>query len=185
MRWDELFADLEAQLAAQESAELALEVADRTRREAAGLALLDRARAACGARITARVLGVGAVDGILAEVGSQWLLLAEPAGQEALVPLPALLSIHGLSPHTASPGSGGRVFERLGLGSALRGIARDRTPVALWLLDGSVLTGTIDRVGADFVELSLHPAGEAGRPSAGTGVQTVAMSALAVVRRSG
>ncbi len=185
MRWDELFADLEAQLVAQESAELTLEVADRTRREAARLTLVDRVRAACGARIQARVLGVGAVEGVLAEVGSQWLLLAEASGQEALVPLPALLSISGLSPHTAVPGSAGRVFERLGLGSALRGIARDRTPVALWLLDGSTLAGRIDRVGADFVELSLHPAGEAGRPHSGSGVRTVAMSALAVVRRSG
>ena len=129
MRWDDLFRDLEAQLEAAAAAELDAEVADRTRREAAQLALVDRARAAVGHPVTLRVLGAGPVDGLLADVGAQWLLLAEPSGRQALVPSSAVLSLAGLRAWTSVPGEGGQVFARLGLGSALRGIARDRLPV--------------------------------------------------------
>ena len=52
------------------AAELDAEVADRTRREAAQLALVDRARAAVGHPVTLRVLGAGPVDGLLADVGA-------------------------------------------------------------------------------------------------------------------
>jgi hypothetical protein len=182
MRWDELFRDLEAQLEAAGSAELDAEVADRTRREAAGLALVDRARAAAGARVAARVLGAGPVEGVLREVGSEWLLLAEDGGGEVVLPLAALQSLRGLSRWTGAPGSGGQVFARLGLASALRGVARDRVAVSVCLVDGSVLTGTLDRVGADFVELSAHGAGEPRRRDDVTSVRTVPFAAIALVR---
>lgn len=182
MRWDELFRDLEGQLAAAGSAELDAEVADRTRRESADLALVDRARGATGQPVSVRVPGAGAVDGVLREVGSQWLLVAEEGGRDAVLPLAAVLSVTGLSRWTGVPGSGGQVFARLGLASALRGIARDRAAVAVWLLDGSVMTGTLDRVGADFLELSTHGAGEPRRREEVTAVRTVPFAALAVVR---
>lgn len=182
MRWDDLFRDLEAQLAAGEAAELDAEVADRTRREAAQLELVDRARAAVGHPVSVRALGAGPVDGVLADVGSQWLLVAETGGREALVPLTAVVSLGGLRAWSGAPGSAGRVFARLGLGHALRGIARDRVPVQVWLVDGSVVAGTLDRVGADFVEVSEHGAGEVRRRGAVTGVRTVPFGALALVR---
>lgn len=182
MRWDELFRDLEAQLEAAGAAEFDAEVADRTRRESAQLALLDRARGATGHRVSARVLGVGAVDGVLREVGSEWLLVAEDGGREAVLPLAAVLSLTGLARRTGVPGSGGRVFARLGLGSALRGIARDRAAVSVCLLDGSLVAGTLDRVGADFVELSAHRAGEPRRQGEVTAVRTVPFAAIALLR---
>lgn len=184
MRWDDLFADLEAQLDAAGQAGLVAEVADRTRREAADLALVDRLRASCGARVVIGVAGVGAVDGMLSEVGPSWLLVGEAAGREALVPLPAVLSVRGLGARTAPAGSGGRVFARLGLGAALRGIARDRAVVTILLRDGTAVPGRVDRVGADFVEVTVAGP-EAAEPGARAGVWTVPMSALAVVRRTG
>lgn len=180
MRWDELFRDLEAQLEAAAAAELDAEVADRTRREAAQLALLDRARAAVGHPVTLRVLGAGPVDGLLVEVGAQWLLLAETSGRQVLVPVSGVLSLSGLLAWTSVPGAGGEVFARLGLGFALRGIARDRLPVQAVLTDGSVLTGTVDRVGSDFVELTEH--GEVRRRGEVTGVRTVPFVAIALLR---
>ena len=185
MRWDELFADLEAQLAAAGDAEFAAEVADRTRREAALLSLVDRARASCGAVVQVRAAGAGVVEGRLAEVGAQWLLVDEPAGREVLVPLTAVLTISGLTAWAAAPGRAGRVFDRLGLPAAMRGIARDRTPVTVWLRDGASLSGTVERVGDDFVELSVHAPGELRRRADVHGVRTVPLAAIGAVRRAG
>jgi len=67
----------------------------------------------------------------------------------------------------------------------LRGIARDRSAVRLLLRDGSALAGTVDRVGADFVELAAHPAGELRRRVEVRDVLVVPTAALAVVRREG
>jgi hypothetical protein len=186
MRWDDLFRDLEAQLTAAAGAEMDAEVADRSRREAAHLALLDRARAATGRPVVLRVAGAGAVEGRLVGVGSEWLLLTDGVAgseRECLVPLPAVLSISGLAAWTATPDAAGQVGARLGLGVVLRGIARDRSGLAVTLVDGSTFTGTLDRVGADFVEISEHGPGEPRRPGAVTGVRTVPFPALAVLRR--
>jgi hypothetical protein len=182
MRWDDLFRDLEAQLDAAEAAELAAEVADRTRREAAQLALVDRARAAVGHPVAVRALGAGPVDGVLTDVGSQWLLVAETGGREVLVPSAAVVSLAGLRAWSGAPGSAGQVFARLGLGHALRGIARDRVAVQVWLTDGSVVSGTVDRVGADFLEVTEHGSGEPRGRGDVTGVRTVPFAALALVR---
>jgi hypothetical protein len=180
MRWDDLFRDLEAQLEAAAAAELDAEVADRTRRESALLELVDRARASVGHPVALRVLGAGPVDGVLVQVGAQWLLLHETSGRDALVPLTAVVSLAGLRAWTAVPGEGGQVFARLGLGSALRGIARDRLPVQLWLTDAGVLAGTLDRVGADFVEVTEH--GEVRRRGDLTAVRTIPFAAVALLR---
>jgi hypothetical protein len=50
--------------------------------------------------------------------------------------------------------------------------------------DGSVLVGTVDRVGADYVELAEHPADSPRRAEVVHGVRVVVISAVAVVRTS-
>ena len=182
MRWDDLFADLEGQLAAAEGAELAAEVADRTRHEAAQLSLLDRLAPAAGHDVRLLVMGAGQVSGRLDQVGAEWLLVSEAAGRQALVVVAAVLSAGGLGARSRAPGQEGRVFARLGLGSALRAIARDRVQVVIGLLDGSAVTGTVDRVGSDFVEMAEHGPGEPRRPSEVSGMRAVPFAAIAVVR---
>jgi hypothetical protein len=76
VRWDELFADLAAQLEDAAAADLAGEVADRTRREIATLTLVDRARAAVGHPVRVQLLGPEVVSGLLLEVGAQWVCCA-------------------------------------------------------------------------------------------------------------
>jgi hypothetical protein len=69
--------------------------------------------------------------------------------------------------------------------SALRGIARDRSAVQVHLVDptAGILHGTVDRVGADFVDVAEHPAGEPRRPREVRASVLVPLAALAALRR--
>lgn len=183
MRWDELFDDLEAQFDAAESDELAAEVSDRVRRELGLVRLVDRLRPAIGQQIVVRASGAGLLEGTLVSVGPDWLLVAEVAHREALVPGHAVLSIGGLAAQSAAPDGEGRVGARLTLGFALRGIVRDRSAVTLTYVDGSTTAGTLDRVGADFLEIAEHAPGELRRRDAVRAVRTVPLAAVALVRR--
>lgn len=180
MRWDELFRDLEAQLDVADAAELAAEVAERTRVEAAQLGLVDRLLPTVGHPVRLQVQGAGQLSGRLEHLSVDSLLLREESGREALVPLGAVLSVLGLTARSALPGGQGRVFEQLRLPSVVRRLARDRAGVQIVLRDGNPLAGTIDRVGKDFFELAEHPPGEPRRQEQLTGVRVVSLAAVAV-----
>jgi hypothetical protein len=181
-RWQRLFADLEAEAAAIERAELRGEVADRTRREAARLRLVDRLRGAEGHRIRVRLPTLGFVEGRVVDVGSDWLLLGDLGGGDLLIPTGAVLAVVGLGRRSAEPGSEGHVGARLTLGHALRALAVSRSTVAITLADGSTVEGTIDRAGADFVEVATHPADEPRRATGVRRVTVVPFSAILAVR---
>ena len=184
MRWQALFDDLEAQLAAADAAGLSAEVADRTRRETGLLRVVDRLRPAEGHPVSVALGAVGSVHGRLLDSGPDWLLLEEHGAREVLVPLAAVLGVTGLGARAETPGSEGEVGRRLDLRWALRGLARSRAGVALVLRDGSVVTGTLDRVGADHVDLAEHAPGEARRPADVRQVRLVPLPALTLVRSS-
>jgi hypothetical protein len=182
VRWQALFDDLEAQLAAAEAAELGGEVAERSRFEAGRLRLADRLAAATGAVLTVRLPGAEPVRGTLLDAGVDWLLLDAGSGVEVLVPLAAVLGVSGAGARTATPAGGGQVSRRLDLRWALRGLARSRAGVSVVLRDGSTVSGTLDRVGADHVDLAEHAAGEARRAAAVSGVLLLPLPALVLVR---
>jgi hypothetical protein len=182
MRWERLFADLEAQAESLAAAEFDGEVGERTRVEEGRLQLVDRLRPAVGHPVRVSCPGVGPLGGRLVGVGADWLLLTETPASETLVPLAATLSISGLGALSTVPGSEGRVGARLGLRHALRGLARDRCAVQAALVDGSTVAGTIDRVGDDFVEIAEHDQGEPRRAGSVRQVRTVPIGALALVR---
>lgn len=183
MRWQALFDDLEGQLEQAERAEFEAEVRDRTRRERALVRAVDRLRTATGQRLVVGVTGAAPVDGELLDCGPDWLLLAVPGG-EALVAWQAVTTVTGLGAVTAAPGAEGEVERRLDLRWALRGLSRSRAAVRAALRDGTTLSGTVDRVAADHVDLAEHPLDEPRRAGVVRAVHLVPLGALALVRSS-
>lgn len=152
MRWEDALDDVGSQLDAGLALDLASEVADRARRESAALMLRDRLAGSCGTRVEV-VTGSGAFTGELVRVGADWLLLAGADGRlddEVLVPLAGVERVHGLGRRTVPATS---LVQRLDLGHALRGLARDRLPVLLVVRDGDRLRCRVDRVGRDFLDV--------------------------------
>jgi hypothetical protein len=182
VRWQRLFDDLEAQAEAHDAAEFEAEVSERVRYELGQVRLVDRLRAAVGHPVEVCCRGVGTISGPLARVGADWLLLEEQPDRHVLVADAAITSIGGLGAWSDVPGSEGKVGARLDLRRALRGVARDRSAVQALLVDGSVVAGTVDRVGADFVEIAEHAQREPRRVGAVRGVRTVPLAAVAVIR---
>ena len=185
MRWDDLFADLEAQLEAAEAAALAGEVTDRTRREGALLRLADRLRPAVGSTLSVTSRGLGTVHGRLLNVGPDWLLLEETGQRELLLNAASVVGIAGVGVRSDAPGAEGEVGRSLDLRWALRGLARSRVGLQVTLVEGTSLAGTLDRVGADHVDLAEHPAGEARRAAAVRQVRVLPVAALSAVRSGG
>ena len=179
-RWDRLFQDLEAQLEAEQSRELRAEVADRTRRERALVELRARLLANLGSRVGVRT-PAASYEGILTEVGADWFLLDAVRGRPVLVPTRAIRSLRGLHAGVQEPSL---VTKGLGLGAALRAISRDRAVVGLVDLEGQVLTGTIDAVGADHLDLAEHHPDEPRRAANVKAVHVVPLDALSAVVRA-
>ncbi|MFQ1001599.1 hypothetical protein [Modestobacter sp. SSW1-42] len=182
MRWEQLFTDLEAQFAARAAADERLDEPSRVRAEHGRVRLVDRLRGAVGSPVSLRCPGAGELAGRLVDVGVDWVLLADTGGREVLVATRAVAAVAGLTAVTAGAAGESAVDRHLDLRRALRGLARDRAGVQCLLADGGVLTGTIDRVGADFLELAEHPLDQPRRRGAVTGVRAVALPAVVAVR---
>lgn len=183
MRWDQLFADLEAQAYAASTRERAAQVDERARAELARVTMADRLVPSVGTVLTVHCDGDVRVVGTVARVGRDWLLLDEGSGREAVLNLASVLTVAGLGRAAAAAGTTSAVESRLALRSVLRAVARDRSSVRVHLVDASTIEGTIDRVGADFIELAAHGVGELRRRAEVRDVNLVANSALSAVRR--
>lgn len=183
MRWDALFEDLETQMAASERLDLDAEIAERTRLEAAAVELADRLRGSLGLLIVVELESGLMFRGTLSHAGSQALVLDEPRHQ-VLVPYASAVRYLGLSRLAVPEPS--RVRQRLGLASALRGLARDRTGLAVLIsggsAGGSTLHGVIDRVGRDYLDLAVTGEGEDRRAANVRQLATIPFAALAGIR---
>jgi hypothetical protein len=180
MRWDALFADLESQFEALQDSDLYGEVADRIRTEVGKITVLDRLRGAVNTVVRVELNDAEPVRGMLSRVGKDCLLIETERYEEWLIPVTALIAVHGLGPW-ADPA--GAVEGKLGLAHLLRGIARDRSPVTLFCTGSGPVTGTIDRVGADFLELAEHPLDAPRRRSEVHNVRLVPTQSLQALRR--
>lgn len=182
MRWEALFDDLENQYSEAERLDLEAEVAERTRVEMVGLELIARLRAVAGGGLSVHLICGDSFSGTLRHVGADALVLVSDRHQ-VLVPYAAVARYVGLS--RVSMPEPSIVRRGLGLASALRGMARDRTELSVVLGNptGSArITGVLDRVGRDHVDIAVLTAGEVRRSHQVHQVATIPFSALAAIR---
>jgi hypothetical protein len=194
VRWERLFADLEARFDDLAAAQQAAEQADRDRLATGALTWLQRLGGAVDHSLRIRLATGVSVAGLLRRVGPDFLLVDDGLAGEFVVPMRWVVAVEGLTAATGPPPEG--VSSRLDLRWMLRGIARDRSSVVLTTGgvitghgDGGLIgqpvteiTGTIDRVGSDFVELAVHAPWEPRRASGVRSVVLVPLRAVALVR---
>lgn len=196
MRWDRFFDDLEDQLASEWEAERAALDTEAERLRLSRVTLRERLAALAGRERTAASPSFDLADGtvLLAEVsgvGADWVALEASSARAGAVVAP-LAAIEGIGmPHadllrTARPSAeASSLADRVTFGFVLRDLVRRRTEVALHLVRGRVLTGTIDRAGADHLDLALHEPGTPRRTDAVSGFRVVPYAAVAWIRIDG
>lgn len=192
MRWDRFFEDLEDQLDSEWEAErAALDTeAERLRLSRVPLrdrlvALADADAARCAVHLVEGTVLVGAVG----RVGADWAAFRTDAGEGPtvwIVPLPAVamivLDAEEVLSTVRDAGPGGALGQRMSLGFLLRDLVRRRVPVTVRLVSGQALSGTVDRAGADHLDLAVHDLGAPRRADQVRGFRLVPFAAVAAVR---
>lgn len=194
MRWDNLFDELESQLAQHLGAEELDLRAEEERLRLGRLELRDRLRALAR---DDEPLALGLIDGsriavAVETIGRDWLVgqVVGSARRAAACVIP-LASIASVFPSTEQlartldasrdEGAHGSLEARLGLAFVLRDLCRRRTAVDIGTRGGN-LHGTIDRVASDHLDLAEHEAGVARRAHAVTGLRMLPLSEIVVLR---
>jgi hypothetical protein len=174
---------MEAQFAEGERLAVDSEISERARAETASLALADRLRGSLNSHVAVHLACGRVFEGTLSHAGADALVLNELRHQ-VLIPYDAVTRYAGLGRVSVAETS--QVRRRIGLAHALRGLARDRAELAVTLRQvaetGSGLSGVIDRVGSDFLDLALVSPGESRRPSQVRQVATIPFAALGALR---
>ncbi|MFJ6653229.1 hypothetical protein ACIQLJ_10590 [Microbacterium sp. NPDC091313] len=196
MRWDRFFEDIEDQLASEWEAERAALDTEAERLRLSRLALHDRLGALVAPEgdptaVSIEVAGGAVLSAPIAGLGADWLL-ASPWGSRAgaaIVPLSAITGIalphvellRSARPQVAASG----LSRRATFGFAVRDIVRRRAASVVHTRDGRALTGTIDRAGADHLDLALHEPGAVRRGADVSGYRLVPFEAIAWIAVDG
>jgi hypothetical protein len=191
VRWERFFEDLEDQLDSEWEAERAALDSEAERLRVSRLALRERfvplvARGDCDASLD---LADGSViSGRLTAVGSEWVAVTAASRNcgATLVPLRAVIAVglaHSDIISSARDGAAGSALhQRMTFAFALRDLARRRIPVTVQVGGGRGFVGTIDRAGADHLDIALHDAGAPRRADSVTGHRLISLAAIAWVR---
>ncbi|MFC8680984.1 hypothetical protein ACFT30_05635 [Microbacterium ureisolvens] len=193
MRWDRFFDDLEDQLASEWEAERAALDTEAERLRLSRVLLAERltllsARDATPVTASFEFLDGATLRAAVTGVGADWVALAPAEGPAGAVvaPFSALVAIgmpHADLLRTARPSPPrSPLADRLTFGFVLRDLVRRRAGVAVHLASGRRLTGTIDRAGADHLDLALHEPGAPRRTDAVAGYRLVPFAAVAWIR---
>lgn len=198
MRWDRFFEDIEDQLASEWEAERAALETEAERLRLSRITLHDRlaALAAADGDPTAVVIDLRGGDTVTAPVtglGADWLLASPWSSRSgaALIPLHAIVGIglaHAQLLRSARPEAAGTVSavsRRATFGFAVRDLVRRRAGVVVHTVEGGALSGTIDRAGADHLDLALHERGAVRRAAEVTGYRLVPFPAVAWIAVDG
>lgn len=198
MRWDRFFEDIEDQLASEWEAERAALDTEAERLRLSRLALHDRLGAlaagdadADAVTVSLELAGGAVITAPIAGLGADWLL-ASPWGSRAGAAIVPLAAVTGVClPHAEllrsarpQPAASG-ISRRASFGFAVRDIVRRRAAAAVHLRDGRALTGTIDRAGADHLDIALHEPGAVRRAGDVTGYRLVPFEAIAWIAVDG
>lgn len=180
-RFDALFDGLEAQLDATSAADDDIAVEEIERAAWGEVTLLDRLRGVAAAHrpVVVEIVDHGAVGGEVAEVGRDVVVLRAEDGDWAIPPW-GIAAVIGADDRSA-PAEG--VAGRLGFTAVARRWSRERSVVRVYRRGGAPLDGTIDRVGADHLDLAEHDPGVPRLPSEVRRSLAVPLAAITAVRR--
>ena len=196
MRWDRLFDDLEVQLASEWEAERAALDTEAERLRLSRVSLRERlielgARDDATAALVLDLAGGSTIRGEVTGVAADCVALRPAEGRAGamIVPLAAIEGIgmphHDLLRSARPDAARSALADRLTFGFVLRDLVRRRAGVAVHLVAGRSLHGTIDRAGADHLDLALHDPGAPRRADAVTGHRIVPFASISWVRAEG
>lgn len=187
MRWESLFADLEAQLERERAVDEDQLVIEGERHRLAGLTLVDRMKAFA----PHREMQLRLVDGRLVRLsersfGQGWLIGEVRPPRTGfgtmLVPLHAVAGMVVDPDNLADTTSvvsdpAPRLSDRLRLPMVLRDLSRRRATVQITTAAERV-TGTIDRVASDHLDVAVHEPDLPRRASVVRTVEVIPLTAL-------
>jgi hypothetical protein len=193
VRWDRFFEDLQDQFDAEWEAERAVLDTEAERLRLSRVALrerlseLGRTTDADAPALAWDLLGDVSISARVSVVGADWVGVETSADRSGVIPLGSIGAIglgHADLLRSARPRVVERatLTERMTLGFVLRDLVRRRTPVTVTTISGRGLTGTIDRAGADHLDLALHDPGSPRRADAVHGHRLVPFAAVSWVR---
>lgn len=197
MRWDRLFEDLEHQLDSDREAERAAVADEAERLRVSKLGLRERLIALLDPEtptsVTVELTDASTRQGRLDAVGADVVVLRSAGSARAttILRLDAVVAIgmarEAMRRSVRADAARGRspLADRLTWGYILRDTARRREAVLLLLNAGRTLHGTIDRVGADHLDIALHERGTSRRSAEVTDHRVVPFSAVAGIELLG
>lgn len=175
MRWDSLFADLQAQWEAEAQGVLAAEAAAAAELERSRLLLADRLRACGGSHVDVTLITGERLLVTLGEVGADWCS-GSVAGGAVLVPLGAIAAVQGLGAKSAQQESAAQ--RRLGLSAPLRALARNREEAVIFGQYGEIARGVLLAAGQDHLDVAVTGSGLGAQAA----LRTVSLNAVVLIR---
>lgn len=179
MTMKRIFLDFELQLEARRAQEVAFEAKEVMQSESSKLMQIDRLAAQLDRSVLIEVAGGMRWEGVMESFGSGWVQL-HTHSENILVPVSAVTWWEGGNRFASQ--DTGEVRRKLTFNFALRALSTSRIPARVFHIDGgSTSEGTLERVGMDFVEMSMHGLESNYRSKKISGYRTIAISRIAAV----